>query len=140
MPILEWNDSHRTGDAGVDHEHKKLIELLNSLFDTMAEGPPQTPTRDRLGDVYASIAAHFALEETLMRKLGYDEYGPHKEDHEDLLEDIRDIMDAYEMGLFADNKETFGIKLCHWFGTHFRSRDARLHGLLSASQSENDLT
>jgi len=48
---------------------------------------------DFLGELYARIAAHFALKEKIMRDNGYDEYHDHKADHERLLDDIRDLMD-----------------------------------------------
>ena len=49
-----------------------------------------------LGEIHARIAAHFALEEKIMREAHYDRFEAHKEDHEHLLDEIRDIMDAYE--------------------------------------------
>ena len=84
---------------------------------------------DFLGELYTRITAHFALEEKIMRDNDYDEYQDHKADHERLLDDIRDLMDDYEDGVYVD-VERFGIRLDEWFSEHFRTRDARLHKMI----------
>ena len=81
---------------------------------------------DFLGELYARVGAHFALEEKIMRDHQYDEYRDHKNDHERLLDDIRDLMDDDEGGACVD-VAAFGERLDGWFGEHFRTRDARLH-------------
>ena len=30
MPLLEWKDSYSVGIAAVDHEHRELIDLINT--------------------------------------------------------------------------------------------------------------
>jgi hemerythrin len=82
-----------------------------------------------LGEIHAGIAAHFALEERLMRAAGYAEYAAHKDDHERLLEQILDLMDVYA----ADPEQGSRLlseQLSDWFSRHFASFDARMHGKL----------
>ncbi len=69
------------------------------------------------------IAAHFALEESIMRKHRYDEYEAHKQEHEHLLDEIRDIMDGAE-GRYGD---ALSATVRDWFVNHFKSKDARRH-------------
>jgi hemerythrin len=130
MPIIEWRDEFKTGYDAVDHEHHELVQLLNTLYDSMNEGPPVEETLSGLGEVFARISSHFALEEHEMREVEYDDYAVHKEDHEDLLDEIRDIMDAYEVGVFAAHRDAFGESLQQWFTNHFKTHDSRLHGVL----------
>ncbi len=130
MPIIEWRDEFKTGDAPVDHEHRELIELINRLYDAMVEGPPSEETVRALGEVFARISAHFALEEHEMREAKYLEFPGHKDDHEDLLDRIRDIMDAYEVGVFNEQRDAFGDSLRDWFVNHFKTHDRKLHGVL----------
>ena len=127
MELIEWRDEFRTGNPGVDHEHQQLINDINRVYASMGDGPPEEETLRGLGDLFAHISAHFALEEMVMREQLYDAYEPHKEDHEQLLDHIRDIMDAYETGEFSDHREEFGIRLRDWFSDHFSTMDARLH-------------
>ena len=130
MVVIAWKDEFCTGNPAVDHEHQQLIHGINSVCEGIHDGPPDDETRDRLGDLLAHITAHFALEEALMREQLYDEYQPHKDDHEVLLDHIRDIMCAYEAGVFAGRREDFIKRLGDWFGGHFGTLDARLHRVL----------
>ena len=126
MTLIEWKEQYSLGVPEVDHEHRELIELINALYASVMNADADVTVVDFLGELYARIGAHFALEEKVMRDNEYDEYGEHKIDHERLLDDIRDLMDDYEDGDYVD-VEAFGKRLDEWFGTHFRTRDARLH-------------
>jgi len=81
---------------------------------------------DFLGEIYAHVSAHFALEEKIMRKRNYDQYKDHKDDHERLLDELRDIMDDYEENAYFSDEE-FSGHIERWFTEHFKTKDARLH-------------
>ena len=131
MTRLQWRDEYSIGIADVDYEHRELIGLINDLIGRITEGSGGD-VPDYLGEIYARIAAHFALEEKIMRERKYDQYADHKADHDRLLEAIRDIMDEYDDGAALDNDE-FVDRLDHWFTDHFRTKDARMHKRLSAA-------
>ena len=114
----------------MDHEHETLIRLLNDLHARLGAGADPAQVEGFLGQVHAKISAHFALEEKIMRDCGYDQYADHKEDHERLLDGIRDIMDDYRDGAYRDYSEALAKHLQTWFTEHFKTRDARLHKML----------
>jgi len=64
-----------------------------------------------------------------MRELKYDQYEDHKEDHERLLDSIRDIMDDY-MDVSTLDEDKFGDCLNKWFTDHFSTKDVRMHKFL----------
>lgn len=107
----------------MDHEHRELVDLINRLHEEIGEGASLAHVQDFLGEVFAKIAAHFALEESIMRRAGYDEYAAHKAEHEALLDDIRDIMDDATV----DHDSALSTVVRDWFIGHFKSKDARLH-------------
>jgi len=123
MPLIEWKKEFETGVADVDHEHRELVDLINRLHEQVQAGASRERIAEFLGEVFARIAAHFALEESIMRKHDYDEYAAHKSEHEILLDDIRDIMDAAE----EDYRTALSDTVKDWFVNHFKSKDARLH-------------
>ncbi len=138
MTLIEWKEQYSLGVPAIDHEHRELIDLINELYASVAGSATNTTTAtdsdvtvaDFLGELYARVGAHFALEEKIMRDNDYDEYHDHKADHERLLDDVRDLMDDYEDGVYVD-MEGFGKRLDEWFSEHFRTRDARLHPRIS---------
>ena len=129
MSLIEWSDRFSVGIASVDHEHRELIELVNGFQRKIAQDDSVDGKVEYLGETLAHISAHFALEEKLMRDSGYDAYDEHKTDHELLLDQLRDIMDAVEDDQDIDNDE-LGPVLERWFSRHFQTHDARLHGRL----------
>ncbi len=130
MTLLAWSDRFRLGIPAVDHEHKELIDLINTLHDQLGRRPEKDAVLGFLEEINAKINAHFALEEKVMRGLAYDELGPHKHEHEALLDGIRDIMDRAETAPFAELEADLAGQLKAWFGNHFATKDARLHHFL----------
>ena len=130
MSLIEWRKEFETGIADVDHEHRELVDLINELHEAVRVDADRDTISNFLGEVLARISAHFALEETVMRKHRYDEYEAHKAEHEKLLDEIRDIMDAHEESDSADYQSTLSTTIRDWFVNHFKNKDARLHRLL----------
>ena len=130
MSLIQWKDEFKIGIQSVDHEHRGMIEMINKLHGKLAENADIGTIADFLGEIHALISAHFALEEKEMLEMAYDEFGEHKEDHEDLLDQIRDMMDELEQDPTGDVTRTLGERLNAWFTEHFRTRDARLHTFL----------
>ena len=131
MPLLTWKPEFAVGVPSVDYEHEQMINLINEVYDEMDNRRDAASLEQFLGDVLFAISAHFALEERMMRDAAYVEYIEHKEDHEELLEQIRDLMDD-----FADHPDTgfatLRERLADWFKQHFATFDARLHGRLGS--------
>jgi hemerythrin len=123
MSLLEWKDSYSVGIAAVDHEHRELIDLINTLHEELTENAgADSGRRDAaaiFGDIYKGI--------------GYDQLTDHKSDHERLLDELRDIMDDYDEGGGEGGEEEsarLSERLGAWFARHFQTHDARLHSRL----------
>lgn len=126
MTLLKWKPAYSLAIPSVDLEHREMIGLINECYESLGGDTDAAAIEQFLGEIHTGISAHFALEEQLMRKSGYPEYEAHKEDHEDLLDEIRDLMDR-----FIEDPES-GVdllrdRLSDWFGRHFATFDARLH-------------
>lgn len=129
MSLLKWKPSFSLGIPGVDLEHREMIEMINDTYAHLDDENDPEQVQDMLGEILSGISAHFALEERLMKSAAYHEYSDHKDSHEELLDDIRDLMDSY-----TDDPDTgrklLKKRLSSWFENHFATFDARLHGEL----------
>ncbi len=129
MSLLEWKQEYSVGVAAMDDEHREMMDLINDIYAKLASDPDADQVDECLGDIYNTISLHFALEEKLMRNNRYSEYAAHKDDHEVLLDQIRDLMDDYH-----DDPQSGSGRLAEgladWFVAHFSTFDARLHGAL----------
>lgn len=61
-----------------------------------------------------------------MQSWRYPDFAEHKRDHERLLDELHDFLDACEQQMPPDT-DAFGARLNAWFETHFQTHDARLH-------------
>jgi hemerythrin len=126
MSLITWKAEFSVGVAAIDLEHRELIELINSLDAEMQEFATQSTIVETLGEIYARISAHFALEEKVMRDSGYDGFAAHKQDHEMLLDELLDVIDSVD-GAGRYDRAGLSRDLDRWFSDHFRTHDARLH-------------
>ena len=126
MTLIEWKAGFSVGSAAIDHEHRQLIHLINDVHDGIRNDAGADALAEGLGEIYAQIAAHFALEEKLMRDAGYEDLIAHKDDHESLLDQLADILHGVEVGGEYD-EAALSARLERWFSGHFSTHDAKLH-------------
>lgn len=78
VKTFEWTPLFETGIAEVDAQHRRLVDMLNSLSDQLDSG-----SADRLDDLLKALAQyaiyHFSCEEALMLEVGLD--ARHTEQH-----------------------------------------------------------
>ena len=126
MSLIEWNSEFNLGIEEIDSEHRALVALINALHDAMSAGAGRADVVDGISEIYTLVATHFAREEAFMRETRYMAYAEHKEDHEVLLDDLREILD--EVGSGGEYAEArLSADLQYWFSEQFRTHDARLH-------------
>jgi len=129
MTLLSWHPEYSVGIDAVDYEHREMIDMINELHNELQGRKDAASIEQFLGDIHMTISAHFALEERVMQRSAYAEFEAHKEDHEELLDQIRNLMDSFyddpDRGLTL-----LQARLSDWFAVHFSTFDARLHGEL----------
>jgi len=129
MAKIEWKDEFALGIATVDQDHQQLIEEINQLYDQLRLPLDALTIESLLAELQADISAHFALEELLMEQAGFAEYEAHRQDHHRLLDQIHDLVFQFEEDPY-EGRKLLKSTLSDWFGDHFTSFDARLHGQL----------
>ena len=126
MSVLQWRNEFSVGNKIIDHDHQELIGRIRERQLKLEGCEDPGKIVQVLGEIYADIADHFALEERLMEQLRYAASADHKEDHETLLDELREIMVEVEDDGVLDESELTD-DLDRWFSDHFRTHDARLH-------------
>lgn len=136
MKLIEWNNNLKVGVPEVDADHRNMVDRINKLYRQLRKHEstiyfddvdPFTIV-DFMGELYAIFSAHFADEESLMLKHGYDHYEQHRADHELLLDEINNAMFDYQDGVLDDDQHLTEL-LAKWFSRHFQTHDLRLHSL-----------
>jgi len=72
--FTEWSDVLSVGIDEIDSQHKALVYLVNEMHEAIHQRHGTDVTRDVLYKLADYTKIHFAVEETLMRILGYPDY------------------------------------------------------------------
>ncbi len=91
MKDLEWKDEYLLGVPEVDMQHKRIFDC----FVTIAEGGLTKQDRwvadSSFVQLLGLLQGHFALEESLMRILGYPALERHIEEHRQFNAELHDL-------------------------------------------------
>ncbi len=132
-PFLKWDDSYLIGIEELDFEHRKLIEDINLLHKELAEQDKKSNIERCLGDVFARMQAHFALEENVMTKHGCDCCEEHKREHTDLLESYTETMLNFMNASGIGSGELIENELNRWIADHILTSDKKMSAMIKDS-------
>ncbi|MFN4132358.1 MAG: bacteriohemerythrin [Caldimicrobium sp.] len=99
-----------TGVKEADEQHKKLVNLVNDLYNAMKQGKGREVIDKTLDELVKYAGYHFNTEETLMTKYGYPELANHKREHENFKAKIKEFMDKKAKG-----EATLSIEVMNFF-------------------------
>jgi hemerythrin-like metal-binding protein len=123
---FEWDDSFLIGIEELDHEHKRLIDDINRLYEELARHDERSEIEKSLGSIYARMHAHFALEEHVMRENKYEFFDEHKREHDELLDSYTEYMLRYLNNASASSSTLIEDTLRHWIVTHIITSDKKM--------------
>jgi len=123
MPLMTWTDKLSVGVGVLDEDHKKLVGMLNELFDAMRAGQG----RDSLGRILNGLVQytkfHFAREEKYFAQTGYPAAVPHKQEHDALTRQVLDVQQKYTAGASATLSLDVMQFLKNWLANHIMGHD-----------------
>ena len=129
---IEWNDSFLIGIEELDYEHKVLINDINRLHRELARHDEKSEIEKCLGDIYARMQAHFALEEHVMKEHQYKFYDEHKREHERLLDSYSGYMMQVLNDTNVSSSHSIEVTLSHWVLNHILSSDKKMSLMVQA--------
>jgi len=88
MSYLEWSDEYSVGIRSMDHQHQRLVALLNDLYDAMLHGRGEAVMSHILDGLIDYTDVHFRAEEELMRLGDYPALDEHIREHEELTRHV----------------------------------------------------
>lgn len=120
--LVDWNDSLSVGIQEIDDQHQFLVELLNKLHRAIHQRQGTAAAEAILMELVEYTKIHFAVEESLMRILGYPYYEEHKQQHDHLISEIHQLQDK-----LASGKASVTFELLHflrvWLTKHIMDED-----------------
>ena len=132
MEWIGWDEKHATGHAGMDHGHKKLMDLINQLAHGMENNEPKEYCSDTLEQFIEQARNHFHAEEELMDRLRYPKAAEHKSVHATMLNDVLAFKASYDA---SDTTEfiTLLVVLDSWLKRDILAADRTLADFVAAT-------
>jgi hemerythrin-like metal-binding protein len=98
MPYLDWEDRYSIGIESMDGQHKKLLALINEVYDAMKAGKGKEKSGVVLRELLEYTESHFASEEEFLRQHGYPQIQAHIEKHRSMTRRVLEYKGEYERG------------------------------------------
>ena len=124
MCLMAWNDSFATNVGEVDAHHKRLIDFINEIYQGIMLEKDKDVVDKALDGLVDFTVMHFAYEESLFDKYGYDDSAAHKEKHKTLLAQVGDYVTKYKAGNTAVSHELLSF-LKNWLTKHIMGVDQK---------------
>ena len=61
MAVIKWRESYNTNVKQFDEEHKKIVELINTMFQAMRDKSDKEVTAKVCADLLSYTQIHFKL-------------------------------------------------------------------------------
>ena len=123
MPLMSWNEKMSVGVNTFDEEHKKLVGILNELYDGVQAGKGTAALGKVLDGLIAYTAGHFKHEEQAFAQAGYPDAIAHKKEHDDLTRQVLDVQQKYKSGASGTLSMEVMNFLKNWLIKHIQGSD-----------------
>jgi hemerythrin len=124
LTYFEWNDTYSVQVREIDNQHKKLVAILNGLFEAMHAGQGRDALEGVLDDLTRYTRTHFAFEERLMAEYGYPEFLAHKQVHAKMADKVRDLSRQFQAGTLFNPVQVSNF-LKNWLSRHIMETDKK---------------
>ncbi|WP_051340583.1 bacteriohemerythrin [Azospirillum halopraeferens] len=123
MSLIAWDDKFSVGIREFDDAHKRLMELLNQLWDANEARHGAEVLGRILDELITYTAGHFAEEEALFRAWNYPVLHRHHDLHEKLKATVLDLKGKFGRdGAAVISDEAFDF-LRDWLVKHILGED-----------------
>jgi len=122
--FMPWSEKLETGIDSIDSQHKRLIELLNTLYNAMKDHASREKLLEIFDELLDYTVYHFDYEEELFSKYGYERESEHIKIHEALK---RSAIEKRQK--FLDGEAIIGFNLISfledWVKNHILIEDRK---------------
>jgi hemerythrin-like metal-binding protein len=122
MPFFEWKDAYSVGIKEFDSQHKRLVDLINRLYESMTAGKGAANAASIISELVDYTKVHFSNEEKYMVMHGYPSYKNHLAEHTKLTAQVVDFQTKVQTGAAV-----VSIDLLHflkdWLTNHIMGTD-----------------
>lgn len=132
MPFIQWTPSFSVGHPVLDADHRKLIDILNQIYDAWVTHSSTLELGRLFDELMDYTDHHFSREESKLAARDYEELDRHHAAHERLRELVHAFRSRHLAGLKADAlTEEMAKFLKSWLMDHILEEDLKYRHLFT---------
>lgn len=129
-----WHERYVSGVERIDAQHQEIFSLVHQLGEAASQGTNKAEVGHFLDAFREHIVEHFAEEEAAMRNQGYAELPSHIVAHNDISEQLAQLVMAQNNGevvvvssviamgsLLVRHIQTEDLKMATWMREHAKA-------------------
>jgi hemerythrin len=121
---IPWTKSLVIDNGWIDQQHQQMILHIVNLINAIAKGNSQTVINNYMTFLHQYANIHFNTEEQSMQKYHYPNYIPHRQEHLQFVEHLRELDTQLEQdGPSEKLGSSIGNFLWNWFKRHIQDSD-----------------
>ena len=121
---LVWSQTMNTGIEKVDRQHRRLVDIVNGIYDAMSLGKTLKELGPPLKELAAYTQTHFSDEVELMREINWEGMKGHQALHNDLTGKVKVFFARLDKGEEIDGAEMMAF-LKDWLVKHILNEDKK---------------
>jgi hemerythrin len=124
MPLITWDESFNIGVETINDQHKKLIGLLNGLFEIVKDIKQADKIEKIISELDDYIKYHFSFEEKCFKDFEYPEKDKHAQMHKIYIEKIEEFKQKFKENKIFLSYEIMDF-LEDWILGHIKTEDKK---------------
>jgi len=124
MALINWEEKFQVNLNLIDNQHKKLVDILNRLHESMSKGKGNEVLESVIKDLITYTKTHFADEEKLMIENKYSQYDSHFIEHSNFIVKVEQVYNDFSAGKIGLSMELMYF-LKNWLLNHIMVVDKK---------------
>ena len=129
MAQFSWTNDLYTGNTLIDGDHRKLVDFVNTFFQSMQSGQDNGRISNEMQELIAFTKEHFRREQAEMGRIGYVAALAHEAEHSMLLKQLVELKEMLDAGSRMNNSAV-AMFLSGWLRNHILTADMKLAAAL----------
>ncbi len=123
-----WTEAMSVGIPVIDHQHRRLFNMIGRLASAVGAGEPDEVMIDILDELGHYAITHFGTEERYFADYEYPDAEAHLTEHQAFIDEIERVRLDFEMGSWESSLKLLSY-LGNWFTDHIMSTDMQYAAL-----------
>ncbi len=131
MEFISWVEEYSVNVREIDHQHKKLLEIINKLHDGILAVNYDFTLTEVLDELVNYTVYHFGFEENLLVRSGYQKVTKHFSMHSEFIDKLKDYLRKHQSGEISITEDLMSF-LKDWLVNHIMHTDKEYSSFLNS--------